>query len=355
VAIMAVLAFHCNGEIQERGLRPLQPNLPHWVYLVENGDRGVALFFVISGFVLARPFYHQHRLGHRKVSLSYYFLRRLTRLEPPYLLCLAIYCAAFAFMFPSLRADLARHTLASAVYLHNLVYPFQPPIPDFVTWSMEIEVQFYILAPLLGQIFRIRSRLYRRVLLIVLILAGCTWSAFHTTPPVTILMYAGFFPAGFLLVDLFDDPGHLFARTAPRSLWWDLAGLPFWAAIFLLPPSLVTRSWLPVLILPAYLTVFRGTVSRWLFSRPLLTTIGGMCYSLYLLHPLVLSMAFRVIKRAHATGDAQTYFLQLSLLLLVIVPVGTMYFVLVERPCMNKRWPKELLAWVRSLRGTQTA
>src|SRR3954468_10746698 len=52
------------------------------------GQYGVELFFVISGFILAVPFAMHFLGGGPRVKLSRYFVRRLTRLEPPYLLAL---------------------------------------------------------------------------------------------------------------------------------------------------------------------------------------------------------------------------------------------------------------------------
>jgi len=342
VAIMAVLLFHCQGEVLSRGAHPLVVHWPHYLYVSTNLDRGVALFFVISGFVLARPFYQQHRLGKRKVLLGQYFLRRLTRLEPPYLLSLAIYFVAFATLPGIDRGMLLRHTTASAFYVHNVVYAGGFVIPNFVTWSLEVEVQFYLLAPLLGNVFRIEQRGLRRATLLALVVAGCVWSGFHTQPPITILTYAGFFPAGFLLADLFDDPDGMFVPTRVTSVVWDVVGLALWATVFLLPESNVIRSYLPLMIVPLYLTVFRGTVQRWLFRQPLLTTLGGMCYSLYLLHPLVMSVAFRKVQNVRVSSVAASFWLQVGLLIAAGLVAGTVFFVLVERPCMRKRWPQEL-------------
>src|SRR4051794_4572537 len=58
--------------------------------LVRDWRIGVQLFFVISGFILATPFAAQHMLGARRVSLKAYYWRRLTRLEPPYLLAMLL-------------------------------------------------------------------------------------------------------------------------------------------------------------------------------------------------------------------------------------------------------------------------
>src|SRR2546430_10891084 len=54
--------------------------------ILGQGQFGVELFFVISGFVLALPFVAHHVQSGPKPSLRRYYARRLTRLEPPYLI-----------------------------------------------------------------------------------------------------------------------------------------------------------------------------------------------------------------------------------------------------------------------------
>src|SRR2546430_13501195 len=54
------------------------------------GQNGVELFFAISGFILAVPFAMHYLNAGKRVKLSRYFVRRFTRLEPPYLLSLLL-------------------------------------------------------------------------------------------------------------------------------------------------------------------------------------------------------------------------------------------------------------------------
>ena len=59
-----------------------------WVRL----DLGVKVFFAISGFVLALPFLKYYLgLTDKKVQLKSYFIRRLTRLEPPFIITLVFF------------------------------------------------------------------------------------------------------------------------------------------------------------------------------------------------------------------------------------------------------------------------
>ncbi|MDQ6888687.1 MAG: acyltransferase [Bacteroidota bacterium] len=126
--------------------------------ILGNGHLGVELFFVISGFVLSLPFAKYYFKQGNKVSLKQYFLRRLTRLEAPYFLIMI-----FLFLFLSAThlhtvRDLTPHLFASLFYIHNLVYPGTLPVINPVAWSLEIEIQFYIMVPLLARIFILQKK-----------------------------------------------------------------------------------------------------------------------------------------------------------------------------------------------------
>jgi peptidoglycan/LPS O-acetylase OafA/YrhL len=119
--------------------------------------RGVELFFVISGFILGLPFARMHIQQGRSVHLREYFLRRLTRLEPPYILQLILRVVVLLVTGQwALRAILP-HLLASLVYAHNIAYPGQTNPINLVIWSLEVEVQFYCLVPALSYLFAIRK------------------------------------------------------------------------------------------------------------------------------------------------------------------------------------------------------
>ena len=72
-----------------------------------------------------------------------------------------------------------------------------------------------------------------------------------------------------------------------------------------------------------------------------------MCYSIYLLHVPLISLAGRATMRL-ATGDFLTDFVvQLVLLAVPTVVVAGVFFRLVERPCMDRNWPRKFWAAVR--------
>jgi len=66
--------------------------------IIYQGSLGVRVFFAISGFILAFPFANHYLNAREKVNIKKYYIRRLTRLEPPYLITLIIIFIASLFL-----------------------------------------------------------------------------------------------------------------------------------------------------------------------------------------------------------------------------------------------------------------
>ena len=85
IAIALVVLFHLAAQVSAKSHITFTRH--DWYAglfaIFERGDIGVRIFFVISGFILGRPFARHYLLGHARPSLRSYYLRRITRLEPP--------------------------------------------------------------------------------------------------------------------------------------------------------------------------------------------------------------------------------------------------------------------------------
>lgn len=354
IAILAVVLYHVNAYVATKSPPihdPAAKATPVWS-LLHEGRYGVELFFVISGMILALPFARQHLGRGPAVRLKAYFLRRLTRLEPPYLLNLVLLFVLLVTVNGLSAAALAPHLLASATYVHNLVYGEASTI-NTVAWSLEIEVQFYLLAPLLTRVFLIRGRGRRRAVL-VLAAAAAAVAASWLTPAgslhgLSILQYLQYFLMGFLLADLYLVD---WAERAARSPRWDALGVvAAAAALFVVGHPRAVGFALPVCCLALAIAVFRGRLLGWLFTRPWLTVLGGMCYTIYLYHFQVISFVGR---RSIELGASPDYGRHLLVQALVIVPVvalaGTALYACAERPFMVPGWPSKLGALLRRSR-----
>ena len=102
------------------------------------------------------------------------------------------------------------------------------------------------------------------------------------------------------------------------------------------------------LILPiVFVGAFKGSVVPRILRNPVITTVGGMCYSIYLTHRTTVFALQAVLAHFHLH-----FWTWLAVSLLVVAPasiaVGAIYFRLIERPCMDPRWPQKLVARFRS-------
>jgi peptidoglycan/LPS O-acetylase OafA/YrhL len=342
VAISATVFVHILAEIVNRGGQTYSAFTKKVASgLVDRGGRGVLLFFAISGFILAQPFLRQHLLHGQAVSIKAFFKRRLTRLEPPYILSLLLYALVLA-VYQRHLIPLLLPLIEHVFYVHNF---FSLPPINFVTWSLEVEVQFYILAPVLGLLYVISSPLVRRSVIVSLIAASTAFQYLsHGTASWNLPGQLQFFLVGFLLADL-----RATRTESTTSRWWDLVSLVAWVAIFALPTAYSSLC-LPLLILLVYLATFNGPVSRQIFRTPWIALTGGMCYSFYLMHMLIISIAFRLTRRFLIPSSLPLSFLIQAILLgACIYLFCTAYFILIERPCMDPKWPHKLLTWLAQL------
>lgn len=117
-----------------------------WAFIPETGFTGVELFFFISGFCLFYP-YARHALeGGSRQGWGTYFYRRAIKIVPSYLLSIALVIALVKPQFftePDWLWKLGSHLL----FIHNWSYGTESAI-NGVLWSLGVEVQFYVLFPL---------------------------------------------------------------------------------------------------------------------------------------------------------------------------------------------------------------
>ena len=335
VAIAAVVAFHLHVQLARYyGVRLSGMS----ARLLQHGDRGVSLFFVISGFILALPFASHWMRESARVDLRRYFQRRITRLEPPYILNLAVCAVLLVIINHESRATVLPHLLASLFYSHSLMFGSISTI-NAVTWSLEVEVQFYLAMPLLAYVFAIRSSLTRRSLLVAaMLIAGVSQAFWAHTPraELTILYHVQFFLAGLLLADLY-----LARPREPARRWgWDVLSLAGWPLVFLLESGSVLHTILPFVVVALYWAAFHGRLANYLFRLPVLGSVGGMCYTIYLYHFLIIAFASRVLGHGVAAGT------MIGVSIVLIAIVSAVAFLLVERPCMDRNWPRQLAAFV---------
>ena len=319
--------------------------------LASHGGVGVAIFFAISGFILAIPFAAAFMKGAEPVRLRTFYLRRLTRLEPPYLVTLIAFYLLRVATQQNDALELLPHLGASALYIHNLVYGAWSTVNP-VAWSLEIEVQFYLMAPLLCRVFLIESVLVRRAVLVVGA-AGCfamgQWvplAALNLDK--SLLSHGQYFVPGLLFADLFVSGAGAAARR--DSVLWDLVGLGALAFLALVGDDFTLAAGTPVASLILFFVAFRSRLLARALKHPWTSAIGGMCYTIYLIHyPLIAAIMMLTARVSATTLFSVNYLIQAILVLPGVLAVSAVVFLLLEKPCMRRDWPQRfaarVLAW----------
>lgn len=359
IAIMAVLLVHIAGYWTVRAGRAyaaMSPLDSAVQSVVSLGGYGVHLFFIISGFVLAMPFCKHVFLGGKPVKLSQYFWRRVTRLEPPYVISMLAFFLFMPLFGKGTWAGLWPHLLASLTYTHNLVYG-KGSLINNAAWSLEVEIQFYLLVPLIASLLwlpTVPRRLAFMAAIVVFSLHSlwvpCDW-------PTSILQYAQFFLMGIVLCDLWTNAW----QASSRHYWGDVPGLvswPLFIAVNLQQPAGVADALNPWIMAGLFFSALRGRLHGRVLSWPVIAVVGGMCYSIYLLHGRVLAFVIHgaLAKAVHLGSFAADYSAVSAICIPAVIAVSAVFYVLVERPCMAPDWPARAFTAVQRVfrkRGTR--
>lgn len=261
----------------------------------------VYVFIILSGFVIFSM------LDRERVPYGRYILARALRIFPVYWVVLAISILSLTFAADVLRAspvgfstegrlfiiDVAKSNLATHVLLHipllqglppTVVVPYSALTIVGQAWSLTLEWQFYIIAPLLFWMARFIDR--RKTQLAVLSFSVVCWLLTPYMDGGFIGSYLPMFMVGFLSYFFYRD-------IVPRlSREWigGMAAVGFAASlIFLKDYAVPVAIWIALFyfICVDSRTEQGNLVARLLRGRAL-TYLGKISYPLYLGHMQVL-------------------------------------------------------------------
>jgi len=140
VAILLVMLDHAKFTV---GF-PLD-RLPDWTLVFFNqGNLGVRIFFVLSGFLITHLLLKEAESS-GVISLKHFFLRRSLRILPVYLLYLGVLACLGSFNLYANES--ASCWLGALTFTRNMIGPVSSYTGHF--WSLAVEEQFYFVWPLL--------------------------------------------------------------------------------------------------------------------------------------------------------------------------------------------------------------
>ena len=256
IAAFSVLWFHLtngNSEFLPQGMLKSSGTY---------GWLGVEVFFVISGFILP---YALLRAGYQPTDFFRFVWKRILRLDPPYLVCIAVVLVLnFAStLVPGFRGQPFQLDLAQ-VLLHfgylNAFFNYE--WVNVVFWTLAIEFQFYLLVALLFPLISHSSLVVRAGICGVL-----SATAFLLPSGNMVFHYLFLFLLG---IWAFQIKTGLLQGAGLHVLGWALLAAGAW---FTLGDTIALAG-----------TVTGLLIVHARLNAPWLLFLGQISYSLYLLH-----------------------------------------------------------------------
>ena len=306
LAIFFVLMNHVNMRLWGAKI-PYTKGLPHQLVssLVWNGQFGVQIFFVVSGFLITST--TLRRWGSpSSVNVRDFYLLRFARIAPLLLLLLAVLSGLHLahvnnFVVSQKTGGLGRALLA-AVTLHiNLLEARRDYLPGNwdILWSLSIEEMFYLFFPLACRLLGRGKLLIALLSIFVLVGPFARSVAFNHNPVWREYSYLGGMDAIALgcLTSLFLSQVRL-----PLPILRILGVVGSAIIIFTLCFSLHAYRWglgsngldMTILAIGTCMAIAAAAQTQWKSPRLLtpLLSIGQRSYEVYLTHMFVVFAMF---------------------------------------------------------------
>lgn len=339
----------CGHAIQISGTAD---SFPHRISaLLLHGSAAVNIFIILSGFVVT------HLILGRQEPYRVYLLRRGLRIIPVYFFCLVLAVLTrsafdFAYSLPwassrgwadgSLAAATdhpTTHLLLHLSLLHG-VFPdsFLPYASSTLlgpAWSISLEWQFYMLAPLIAALLctslPIRMAVTGLLLYVVFVFKSGAFGVWQF--PSMLLLSLHFFLLGMWC--------RIYLASLARPPWWVLPVLGGVGG-FLWPEAqlelLIWSLFLAATILEGSRPDTRDPAARLILSvstNRLITRLGKASYSTYLVHMPFWSIVIwsgNKLLQLHSQGAT---IILVLLSLIALVPVSLLLYRYIERPCIR--------------------
>ena len=278
VAILLVVLVHCQGES-----RGVVPGLT-W-FANEYGRLGVQLFFIVSGYTMMLTFGDRLDLA----AARSFYIRRVFRIAPLFWLAIVFYMLVTRGRgITNFAPDGVgvSDVLLTFFFLHwSSVTAYNSVVPG--GWSIAVEMQFYLLFPLLVYLFRRRNG----AMLCYALIALVSVIGQFVVEPYLIPRLAASLPASqaYLAEDVVTSwlprQAICFGFGILLYDYIELKNRPTFGALFLVGASLMSPE---VALLAAF--AFGVLISN--VSLSWMTVLGRHSYAIYLAHFAVMSAIF---------------------------------------------------------------
>lgn len=294
-------------------------------FIFKQANIGVSYFFILSGFVMIIAYRNK-----KVISTKKYLVNRMARIVPVYYLSMILFFIGMMLGYTKLNLT----SFFMQIFMIQSWFPGYVIATNVPTWSIVVEIFFYVLFPILF------NRFYRNNLRKTSIIISLIWLFSQILHHILVFLYGNhevlrelvyYFPIfhlnEFLIGNLFSLLFLQYGTKKQNNYDFLLMLLIFLIILFLRYPfnfdfhnGLLAIFFAPLILL---LAMNKGFISK-LFSSKYFVFMGDISYSMY-----ILQLPIYIFARQLPIENKTVLFFLYSLLLIILSIFSYLY---IEKP-----------------------
>jgi len=298
--------------------------------LFAAGSLGVAIFFIISGFLMGHLYLQKTPSTQ---AIKAFFIARIARVIPLYCVVVLISFIFFEFITDRIFFHVGWHN----IWQHLLILR-----GESLLWTISVEVHFYLIFPLFWWLYYKNKTYFFSAIFCYIY----TLFLYEFPGKNDRFLFTGF--AHLFIIGILVSVVNNIEKETKNTLFWNALFLLFLAKLITIFPHIMeqvyghkSRSYKdPVIMLYVAGLVYASIQSNWaqlLLGNKIMEFLGNISYSVYLWHMPTLWY----IKRFTDIDKNKLIFLIVSFI--VVTVIATMSYYIIEKPSRNyirNRWKK---------------
>jgi peptidoglycan/LPS O-acetylase OafA/YrhL len=301
-----------------------------------RGWLGVDLFFILSGFIISYCYFGKMESFHF-ADAKRFWIKRFARVYPAHLVVLISFAVVIvtAMNLGIFEDTQEKYTIAKFItqlLLLNGIGVFNHEGWNLPSWSVSSEFLAYLAFPFIPMILKAFKKPLASIFVIVMLFIIAIVLA-HTFNHGTKFMLDFEFTSFRILSEFIMGVMlfHLYQALSPAKGYWLLVMAGF-LGVFL--QGMITNSFFDFMYLFYFLLIILGLslIPRGK-SIPVLSYLGEISYSLYLVHVLLIILFNQAIRRIDLLSDSMTLTILMFVTAMIVGAAGLFHFI--EKPARN--------------------
>lgn len=271
-----------------------------------QGRLGVSVFFVLSGFIMTYVYYGEDKWEPTRANAGRFLIARVARIFPLHLLTMLV-CIPLGLKSNTSPVEWEYLPIHIGLLQEWSPIGYPGPGPNKVSWTLSVEMLFYVLTPLLFVgMLRAGKRKVLFLASLFIALAALTIAFFtvHNDPDAFIKVERAPFRVTDYLLGIMAFL--YFQRVKTYIEWWKRAMLPagiLWfcgmmAWQYYYDQQSGNNLWmLPGSVMVVLGTAFRRDTKNWFLASDRMVFLGEASFTFYMVHELLLRYGRQALLR----------------------------------------------------------